>query len=114
MLRSAPTAQLAAVTGPAISELSSRIRDSNELVGFLKKSTLTLSALQLLKVGKHRLIQSCMANWNSVYEMCHRLDEQKQFINAVLSDKIIATAHREETVVKLPANGTGYRQFYSS
>ena len=69
---------------------------------FFKKSTSASTALESAqeryKVVKHRLIQSCKTRWNSVYEMFHRLDEQKQCVQAVLSDRSVVTAAKEESL----------------
>ena len=98
----AHTLQLAVNAGFAIEEVNELIKKSGKLVGFFKKSTSASTALEsaqeCYKVVKHRLIQSCKTRWNSVYEMFHRLDEQKQCVQAVLSDRSVVTAAKEESL----------------
>ena len=98
----AHTLQLAVNAGFALEEVNELIKKSGKLVGFFKKltsaSTALESAQERCKVVKHRLIQSCKARWNSVYEMFHHLDEQKQCVQAVLSDRSVVTAAKEESL----------------
>ena len=71
-------------------------------MGFFKKSTMATTALEAaqgrFKVAKHRLIQSCKTRWNSVYGMFHRLVEQKQCVQAVLSNRNVVSADKEESL----------------
>ena len=98
----AHTLQLAVNAGFALEEVNELIKKSGKLVGFFKKSTSASTALESAqeryKVVKHRLIQLCKTRWNSVYEMFHRLDEQKQCVQAVLSDRSVVTAAKEESL----------------
>eukprot|EP00112_Aurelia_sp_Birch-Aquarium-sp1_P012684 Seg2671.1 transcript_id=Seg2671.1/GoldUCD/mRNA.D3Y31 product="Zinc finger BED domain-containing protein 4" protein_id=Seg2671.1/GoldUCD/D3Y31 len=94
--------RLAVNAGFAIEEVKELIKKSGKLVGFFEKSTSAAtaseSAQERYKVAKHRLIQSCKTRWNSVSEMFHRLDEQKQCVQAVLSDRSVVTAAKEESL----------------
>ena len=103
----AHTLQLAVNAGFAIEEVQELIKQSGKLVGFFKKSTSAATTLETAqeryKVVKHRLIQSCKTRWNSVYEMFHRLDEQKQCVQAVLLDRTVVAAAKEERLSLTPA-----------
>ena len=96
----AHTLQLAVNAGFAIEEVKALIKKCGQLVGVFKKSALATTALETAqehyKVVKHRLIQSCKTRCNSVYEMLQRLDEQKQCVQAVLSDRSVVNAIKEE------------------
>ena len=98
----AHTLQLAINAGFAIEEVNELIKKSGKVAGFFKKSTSASTALESAqgryKVVKHHLIQSCKTRWNSVYEMFHRLDEQKKCVQAVLSDRSVVTAAKEESL----------------
>ena len=98
----AHTLQLAVNAGFALEEVNELIKKSGKLVGFFKKSTSASTALESAQeryeVVKHRLIQSCKTRWNSVYEMFPHLDEQKQCVQAVLSDRSVVTAAKEESL----------------
>ena len=98
----AHTLQLTVNTGFAIEEVKALIKKYGELVGFVKKSALAATAIETAqernKVAKHRLLQSCKTRWNSVYEMLQHLDEQKQCVQAVLSDRRVVDTVKEESL----------------
>ena len=81
-------------------EVKALIKKRGELVGFFRESALAATALETAqeRVVKYRLIQSFKIRWDKVYEMLQRLDEQKQCVQAVLSDRSVVDAVKEETL----------------
>jgi len=90
----AHTLQLSILDGMKTAKVDEVVPACNKLVAHFHHSTVSTKALEekqrLMKVPKHRLIQSYRTRWNSICTMFERLCEQRSAIAAVLSDRSVA------------------------
>lgn len=87
----AHTLQLSVNAGLNNDKIKKCIAAASRLVGHFKRSNNATNALRQkqteLNLPQHKLVQSVVTRWNSVFDMFNRLTEQRWATTAVLSDR---------------------------